>query len=666
MPSAKHRPLTVEEVEALESRGCRADDWAAVQVAPDFDPSRLREVSFHGEVRLGRLEGEVEGLGGVVKPAGIYRAALFNCTVGDGVRIADIGRHIANYRIEDRAVVENVGVLAVAGEATFGNGVTVKTVNEAGGRGIDIFAEMSSQFAYLWACYRYRPALCEALNAMAKREADEARSRVGRIGAGAVIRGVPEIVNVIVGPAARITGAAALTNGTILSEPDAPAVIGTGVIARDFIIGEASSITDGVILDHCFVGQGVKMGKQYSAEHSLFFANAEGFHGEACSIFAGPYTVTHHKSTLMIAALFSFFNAGSGSNQSNHMYKLGPLHQGLLERGCKTGSFSYVLWPCRLAPFSVLIGKHSGNFDLSRFPFSYVTVEDRGRTYFVPGLNLYTVGTERDRVKWPARDRRTEAAVKRDLIRFDIMSPFTVGRMLEGEAVLRRLVEETPRDVEEVPVEGGLIDRMLLKASVKFYRTGVEMYLAGAVVNRAKAALEKGRRLADALADDEGAVYSPQWIDASGMLAAADRFEAVLRDVETGDVDSAQGFQRALQAVHDAYERDEWAWVRRACRDRFGADPAEMTRDQLAQLADTYQTARTSFINRVLADAGKEYDKSNLIGFGLDGGDDAPDADFHAVRGTYADDEFVQRMTADLADLKQTVADFKAALNAPS
>ena len=62
------------------------------------------------------------------------------------------------------------------------------------------------------------------------------------------------------------------------------------------------------------------MDKHYSAEHSVFFANSQGFNGEACSIFAGPYTVTHHKSTLLIAGMFSFMNAGSGSNQSNHMY----------------------------------------------------------------------------------------------------------------------------------------------------------------------------------------------------------------------------------------------------------------------------------------------------------------------------------------------------------
>jgi hypothetical protein len=113
--------------------------------------------------------------------------------------------------------------------------------------------------------------------------------------------------------------------------------VGSGVVAHDFIIAESSKVDGGAILGRTFVGQGCLVGRQYSAENSLFFANSEAFHGEACSVFGGPYTVSHHKSSLLIAGLFSFYNAGSGTNQSNHMYKLGPVHEGKLERGCKTG-----------------------------------------------------------------------------------------------------------------------------------------------------------------------------------------------------------------------------------------------------------------------------------------------------------------------------------------
>ena len=102
--------------------------------------------------------------------------------------------------------------------------------------------------------------------------------------------------------------------------------------------------------------------------------------------------MTHHKSTLLIAGLFSFYNAGSGTNQSNHLYKLGPIHEGKLERGSKTGSFAYMMWPCRVGAFSVVLGKHSGTFDTTDYPFSHIEARSDGKTSMVPGLNMTTVG----------------------------------------------------------------------------------------------------------------------------------------------------------------------------------------------------------------------------------------------------------------------------------
>ena len=181
---------------------------------------------------------------------------------------------------------------------------------------------------------------------MTEKYAAEIRSVTGKIGKKAVMMNCSHIRNVMIGPSAVVDGADRLNEGSVNSCPEDPVFIGPGVIMDHFIVCSGSNITDSAIIDKCFIGQGCVLGKQYSAENSLFFANCGGFHGEACSIFAGPYTVTHHKSTLLIAGIFSFMNAGSGSNQSNHMYKLGPIHQGIVERGSKTTSDSYLLMAC--------------------------------------------------------------------------------------------------------------------------------------------------------------------------------------------------------------------------------------------------------------------------------------------------------------------------------
>lgn len=151
-------------------------------------------------------------------------------------------------------------------------------------------------------------------------------SNIGSIGKNVKIENCGSIKNVRIGDYAVVEGASLLENGSVNSNIEAPVIIGSGVKCRDFILSSGVSVTDSTLVSKCFIGQGCILGKHYSALDSLFFSNCQGMHGEATAIFAGPYTVTHHKSTLLIAGMFSFLNAGSGSNQSNHMYKLGPIH----------------------------------------------------------------------------------------------------------------------------------------------------------------------------------------------------------------------------------------------------------------------------------------------------------------------------------------------------
>lgn len=155
------------------------------------------------------------------------------------------------------------------------------------------------------------------------------------------------------------------------------------------------------MLRRCFVGEGVVIENGFSAENSLFFANSHLNHGEACAVFAGPYTVSHHRSTLLIAGYFSFFNAGSGANQSNHMYKSGPVHQGVHLRGCKFGSDAYVLLPASTGAFTIVTGRHYNHHDTERMPFSYL-VEEAGDSVLLPAVNIRSCGTARDIDKAPA------------------------------------------------------------------------------------------------------------------------------------------------------------------------------------------------------------------------------------------------------------------------
>ena len=643
-----YRPLSNEEITRLEAAGCRASEWADVQVGDGFDPGRVHRVQFSGQVRLGALRGQVALEGDIALPAEIADATLIDCVLGDDVRVCNVRGYLARYQVGDGACVSDVGVIATRPGATFGNGVEAEAINEGGGREVPFFAELSSQFAYLYGLYRYRPALIARLKTLVEDYTAAARADIGTIGQNARVEHVGEIFDVAIGDYALVRGATRLENGTILSEREAPARVGAGVAAEDFIIGEGSSVEDGVLLSHTFVGQGVQLGKQFSAENSLFFANCEGFHGEACSIFAGPYTVTHHKSTLLIAGILSFYNAGSGTNQSNHMYKLGPLHQGRFERGSKTGSFSYLLWPSVVGPFSVVIGKHMSNFDASNLPFSYI-FEDGSTTMLTPAMNMHTVGTIRDGEKWPDRDRRT-GTVKRDLIRFEVYSPYLAAKMLRAEADLQQLLDAVPRDVEQVRYKGVTIKRLLLRTGIKSYRNGVDLYLQNKILERALPVVDQGSEaIAQALADQNDAIYSEAWADVGGLLIAQDRLQQLMDAIESEAIASIDQFQTAFAEAWAAYELDEWAWVRRTYQDRTGHSVDELTTEQLETMRQARDKAEATAVKKVLADAEKEFDEGAHIGFGLDGGHGEQTADFEAVRGTYDGNSFVGQMRERLA-----------------
>jgi len=653
-----YRKLTQEEIHRLETQGCSALDWDMVTVEDGFCPARIRNTHFSGPVSVGKHTGNVDSDSGVEKISGIFNAYISNCRIGRNVRIANIGVHIANYIIEDNACIENVGLMETSPGSTFGNGTEVEVLNEAGGREVILFNELSVQFAHILCLHRYRPRTIEQLQKFARDYVETVRSDWGRIGSAAQIRSVGKIKNVNIGTAAVVHEASSLVNGTVLSTCDAPTIIGNEVIADNFIIAESAHVADGAVLKNTFVGQGCQMGRQFSSENSLFFANCEAFHGEACSVFAGPYTVTHHKSTLLIAGLFSFYNAGSGSNQSNHMYKLGPVHEGRLGRGTKTGSFSYMMWPCCVGPFGVVLGKHTGTFDTSDYPFTHHEARPDGKCQIVPGLNLITVGTVRDGAKWPNRDRR-QGNNKRDIISFDVFSPLTVGKMINASQNLKKLQETTDRSIEQVNLGGALIKRPLLRTGQKFYRTGIDIYLLEKIFGRIDAVLDGSLDdIRAALADDPQAVYDRDWVDIGGQIMSRRRLTELEDSIESGRIADLQSLHKELEKIHSSYSQDEWAWIKAAYQELYETNLDNITPELLTQLAQAYLKVRKKFITMVIADAEKEFAELSQTGFGQDGCEKDLQNDFTAVRGDCEQNSFIRQMKDELTNLENQVETF--------
>ena len=634
-----YRKLNEDEIRLLQEHSCTADDWANIEVAQNFKTDYVFHTRFSGKVRLGVFEHEFTLAGGMKKHSGLYHTTLHNVTVGDNCCIENVKNYIANYEIGDYAFIENVDIILVDGCSKFGNGVEVAVLNETGGREVMMHDRLSAHQAYIMALYRHRPALIEKMRAIVEKYADDNASTTGRIGSHVTIVDSGYIKNVKIGDHCKIEGAGRLKNGSLNSNEHAPIHIGYGVVCDDFIISSGSSVEDGTTLTRCFIGQACHLGHNYSASDSLFFSNCQEENGEACAIFAGPFTVTHHKSTLLIAGMFSFMNAGSGSNQSNHMYKLGPIHQGALERGAKTTSDSYILWPAKVGAFSLVMGRHVNNADTSNLPFSYL-IEQQNTTYLVPGVNLRSVGTIRDAQKWPKRDKRKDPH-RLDQINYNLLSPYTIQKMMKGRQILKDLRRVSGETSETYAYQSAKIKNSSLNKGIQLYETAIQKFLGNSLIKRLEETkFQSDGEIRDRLLPDTE-IGSGEWVDVSGLIAPKSEIEKLMMDIESGMLTDVDGIHERFVEMHRNYYTYEWTWAYEKILSFYGLQAESITAKDVTMIVKKWQEAVVGLDKMVYADAKKEFSLSAMTGFGADGSREEQELDFEQVRGVFESNPFV-------------------------
>jgi hypothetical protein len=635
-----YRTINDDEIGQLIYQGCSSPDWNLVKVSPDFSPDNIENTKFTGHIRLNSFRKSVNLVGGITFHTGIYNSWLHNCEVGKDALIHNVRSYIANYNIGEGVVIHNVTTIAVDGESSFGNGLEVEAINESGGRAIPIYDFLSAHIAYMLALYRHRPAVVANLKTMVGNYAENIKSSVGTIGAHSKILNCNTVLNVKIGPLTSIDGAKKLQNGSINSTREAPVIIGEGVIMDDFIVCSGSKITDATLVSKCFVGQGCFLDKHYSAVNSLFFANCQGFHGEASSVFAGPYTVTHHKSTLLIAGMFSFLNAGSGSNQSNHLYKLGPIHQGIMERGAKTTSDSYLLWPSRIGAFSLVMGRHYKHCDTADFPFSYL-IESNDESILVPGINLKSIGTVRDTQKWPRRDNRKDSNLL-DLINFNLLSPYTIHKMLKGRQKLMDIRKYSGEFASEYSYEKMKIEKRALDRGIILYEMAIWKFLGNSLISRLRGKSYGSNDEVRETLNPDTPVGKGFWVDLSGLLCPFEALDSLLKSVESGDINTLEEVNAVLFALHKNYYNYEWTWAADVLGAFYDKPVKDFTASDVIAVVKKWKESVLGIDQLLYEDAKKEFSLTKMTGFGVDGQNGARELDFAEVRGEFEKNETVQ------------------------
>lgn len=559
-----------------------------------FSPYGFHRVVFYGNIRLGKFEKQVEVTKGFTKHAGINDATLRNVTVGDNCLIEKVGNFINNYTIGDDCYISNISTMETTEGATYGEGHLVSVLNEMGDGNVILFHDLNSQLAAFMVKYFKDKQLKDILTRLVNEEIRFTQPKQGTIGNGVKIINSKEITNTVIKDDCEINGASCLSDCTILSSKDASVYIGTGVICENSIISDGCSITNSVKMQDCFVGEACQITNGFTAEASVFFANSYMANGEACAAFCGPFSASHHKSSLLIGGEFSFYNAGSNTNFSNHAYKMGPLHYGTLERGTKTASGAYVLMPAKIGAFSVCFGKLMNHPDMRCLPFAYLLAY--GDTmYIVPGRNITTVGLYRDIKKWPKRDKRAGSS-RKSIINFDWLSPFTVGEIVQGKKILEALRQAGGDNVSSYNYHEYIINASSLRKGIKYYDIALRIYM-GAVLKRAV----KG----GFLGKPTSTVGEGDWSDLSGLLLPASEEQRLLDDIKSGTIESIREVLDRFNDINNHYREYQWAWTYKLILDYYGLE--ELTEASMQRIREDYVRARRAWIAEIRKDAEKEF-----------------------------------------------------------
>lgn len=591
----EYRLLTNEEISILEDNGCMAEDWTSINVAADFKPTYIKNVNFYGDVFLGVFEKNIEVSNGFIRHSGIRNATLRNVSIGDNCLIENIGNYINNYAIGEECCICNVCTMETTAEATYGEGNTISVLNEAGNGNVILFSGLTSNLAALMIRNAADKEFTAAIRGIVKDDIERRAREKSTVGNNVKIVNTAEITNTHISDNCEINGASRISDCTLASGLEDNVFIGSGVICENSIVTDGSAVLNGANITNCFVGEACQITNGFTAESSLFFANCYMSNGEACAAFCGPFSASHHKSTLLIGCMLSFYNAGSATNFSNHAYKMGPIHYGCLERGTKTASGSHLLLPANIGAFSVCLGKIANHPDTRNLPFSYI-ISDGRETFVVPGINITTVGLYRDIRKWPRRDVRIQSS-RKSLINHDWLSPLTINEIIAGKETLEQIRESQGEDTAFYTCGRCKISRNSLERGIRLYDMAIKLF-AGDVAAGYDLTVE-GR--------DCG---TGEWGDLAGMLLPEQEERNIVNAISNGYLRSTADIDMFMRNVNERYGEYLITFTRNIIASQLGTD--DLTESGIEQIIQQGRAAKEAWISEIRKDAEKEYSMGDV------------------------------------------------------
>ena len=446
----KYRNLTPEETDTLIRNANNSDNWNNVLVADGFNPSLVKNNSFYGLVRIGKLELLFHQFNNLRLPVGIYNSRIISCDIGENVVIENVN-YMSHYIIGNNVMLVNINELDTTNRAKFGNGVLkegeseavriwIEVCNENAGRSVLPFNGIEAADAWLWSKYRDDEKLLSQLKKFTDERYDTKRGYYGKIGDRTVIKHCRIIKDAWIGSDAYIKGANKLKNLTINSSPEAKSQIGEGCELVNGIIGYGCRIFYGVKAVRFVLGSnsqlkyGARLINSYLAENSTISCC------EVLNSLIFPGHEQHHNNSFLCASTISGqSNMAAGATIGSNHNSRGADGEIVAGRGFWPGLCVSLKHNSKFASYTIIAkGDFPAELNIS-IPFSLVSNDvSNDRLVVMPAYwfmyNMYALC--RNVNKYDDRDRRTD---KSRVYEYGFLAPDSVNEMFDSLGLMADL-----------------------------------------------------------------------------------------------------------------------------------------------------------------------------------------------------------------------------------
>jgi hypothetical protein len=280
------------------------------------------------------------------------------------------------------------------------------------------------------------------------------------------------------------------------------------------------------------------------------------------------------------------------------------------------------------------LGRHYRHSDTTDFPFSYL-IENNDESRLIPGINLQSIGTIRDSQKWPRRDRRKDTNLL-DSINFNLLSPYTIQKMINGRRILLDLLHSSGDTAPHYTYKGMIIKNSALFRGIELYEKAIWKFLGNSVISRIQSRkINSTDDIREALKKDTPIGSNSKWLDLTGMICPSDAIDHLLDTIENKSIHSMEAINAAIRSIHENYYTYEWSWAAEMIAHFYPTPVAEFSPKDVIEVTKKWMKAVLDIDHLLYGDAKKEFSLIKQTGFGIDGDRAVQQLDFDKVRGEF-------------------------------